>query len=85
MVALPGDTPPETIAAIIADEMAIGVMNHKTTACRLLPVPGAGPLETVDLGGLLGELIVMDVKRFDVGPFIRRGGRIPAPLTALRN
>lgn len=85
MVALPGDTPPETIAAIIADEMAIGVMNHKTTACRLLPVPGAGPLDTVDLGGLLGELIVMDVKRFDVGAFIRRGGRIPAPLTALRN
>lgn len=85
MVALPGDTPPETIAAIIADEMAIGVINHKTTACRLLPVPGAGPNATVDLGGLLGELIVMDVKPFDVAPFIRLGGRIPAPLTALRN
>jgi hypothetical protein len=85
MVAIPGDTPPETIAAIIADEMAIGVINHKTTACRLLPVPGAGPGDTVDLGGLLGELIVMEVKRFDVAPFIRMGGRIPAPLTALRN
>jgi hypothetical protein len=85
MVAVPGDTPPETLAAIIADEMAIGVINHKTTAVRILPVPGAGPGDTVDLGGLLGELIVMEVERFDCGPFIRMGGRIPAPLTALRN
>jgi uncharacterized protein len=85
MVAIPGDTPAETIAAIIADELAIGVINNKTTACRLIPVPGAKAMETVDLGGLLGELIVMDVKPFDSGPFIRLGGRIPAPLTALRN
>jgi uncharacterized protein (UPF0210 family) len=85
MVAVPGDTPPETIAAIIADEMAIGVINHKTTAVRIIPIPGAAAGDSVDLGGLLGELIVMDVKRFDAGPFIRLGGRIPAPLTGLRN
>ncbi|MBL6974804.1 MAG: PFL family protein [Deltaproteobacteria bacterium] len=85
MVAVPGATPPETIAAIIADEMAIGVVNHKTTAVRLLPVPGFEAGDTVDLGGLLGELIVMDVKDFDVSGFIRLGGRIPAPLTGLRN
>ncbi len=85
MVAIPGDTPPETIAAIIADELAIGVINNKTTACRIIPVPGARALQTVDLGGLLGELIVMDVKPFDSSGFIRLGGRIPAPLTALRN
>jgi uncharacterized protein (UPF0210 family) len=85
MVAIPGDTPPETIAAIIADEMAIGVANHKTTAVRILPVPGAEAGDSVDLGGLLGELIVMPVKRFDVARFIRLGGRIPAPLTGLRN
>jgi len=85
MVAVPGDTPAETIAAIIADEMAIGVANHKTTAVRIIPVPGAKAGDTVDLGGLLGELIVMDVKRFDVSSFVRLGGRIPAPITGLRN
>ena len=85
MVAVPGDTSAETLAAIIADEMAIGVQNSKTTAVRIIPIPGAKANDSVDLGGLLGELIVMDVKRFDAGPFIRLGGRIPAPLTALRN
>jgi len=85
MVAVPGSTPPETLAAIIADEMAIGVMNHKTTAVRILPVPDTRPGDTVDLGGLLGELIVMDVKEFDVSNFVNMGGRIPAPLTGLRN
>lgn len=85
MVAIPGDTPPETIAAIIADEMAIGVANHKTTAVRILPVPGARPGDTVNLGGLLGELIVMEVKPHDVSRFVGLGGRIPAPLTGLRN
>ncbi len=85
MVAIPGDTPSETIAAIIADEMAIGVMNNKTTACRIIPVPGAKALETVDLGGLLGELIVMEVKPFDSSTFIRLGGRIPPPVSSLRN
>lgn len=85
MVAIPGDTPDETIAAIIADEMAIGVVNNKTTAVRILPVPGAKPGDTVNLGGLLGELIVMEVKPHDVSRFIRLGGRIPAPLSSLRN
>lgn len=85
MVAVPGDTPPETIAAIIADELAIGVANTKTTAVRIIPVPGAKAGDSVDLGGLLGELIVMDVKPFDVASFVRMGGRIPAPLTSLRN
>lgn len=85
MVAIPGDTPPETIAAIIADEMAVGVANHKTTAVRILPVPGARPGDTVNLGGLLGELIVMEVKPYDVSRFVRLGGRIPAPVTCLRN
>lgn len=85
MVAIPGDTPPSTIAAIISDEMAIGVINHKTTACRLIPIPGSKPGDTVDLGGLLGELIVMEVKGFDVSAFIAHGGRIPAPISALRN
>jgi len=85
MVAIPGDTPPETIAAIIADEMAIGVANPKTTAVRIIPVPGKAPGESVDLGGLLGELIVMEVKPFRADGFVRLGGRIPAPFTALRN
>lgn len=85
MVAVPGATSPQTLSAIIADELAIGVINHKTTAVRILPVPDAGPGDTVDLGGLLGELIVMAVKDFDVNRFIEMGGRIPAPLTALRN
>ena len=85
MVALPGDTPPSSIAAIIADEMAIGVINRKTTACRLIPIPGAKPGDTVDLGGLLGELIVMETKDCDVSTFIARGGRIPAPISSLRN
>ncbi len=85
MVAIPGDTSESTIAAIIADEMAIGVMNNKTTGARLIPVPGHGAGESVDLGGLLGELIVMDVRQLDVSRFIGLGGRIPAPLQSLRN
>lgn len=85
MVAIPGDTPPETIAAIIADELAIGVVNQKTTAVRILPIPGASPGDTVNLGGLLGEAIVMEVRPFDVSRFVRLGGRIPAPMLGLRN
>jgi len=85
MIAIPGDTPPETISALIADEMAIGVMNNKTTGARLIPVPGKQAGESVDLGGLLGELIVMDVRKLDVAEFIGLGGRIPAPLQSLRN
>jgi uncharacterized protein (UPF0210 family) len=85
MVAVPGDTPVETIAAIIADEMAIGVANNKTTAVRLLPVPGRRAGDRVHYGGLLGEAIVMEVNRFSSAGFIRRGGRIPAPILSLRN
>jgi uncharacterized protein (UPF0210 family) len=85
MIAVPGDTPPETISAIIADEAAIGVMNNKTTAVRIIPVPGKKAGEWVEFGGLLGRTKIMDVARFSSSLFIRRGGRIPAPVTSLRN
>jgi len=85
MVAIPGDTPAHTVAAIIADQMAIGVMNNKTTAARLLPIPGKGPGDIVEYGGLLGDAIVMEVNRFSPQTFMELGGRIPAPLQSLRN
>jgi uncharacterized protein (UPF0210 family) len=85
MVAIPGDTPPDVISAILADQMAIGVMNNKTTAARLLPVPGRGPGEIVSYGGLLGDGIVMDVNKHSPSEFIRLGGRIPAPIHSMRN
>jgi len=85
MVAVPGDTPAETISAIIADEIAIGVVNNKTTAVRIIPIPGRGPGESYDYGGLLGEAIVQEVNRFGNADFVLRGGRIPAPVTSLRN
>jgi len=85
MVAVPGSTSAETIAAIIADEMAIGVMNNKTTAVRIIPVPGREVGELVEFGGLLGSAPIMAVNRFSSDQFIRRGGRIPAPLQSLRN
>jgi uncharacterized protein (UPF0210 family) len=85
MVAVPGSTSAETIAAIIADEMAIGVMNNKTTAVRIIPVPGKDVGETVEFGGLLGSAPIMPVNRFSSDQFIRRGGRIPAPIQSLRN
>ena len=85
MVAVPGSTSAETIAAIIADEMAIGVMNNKTTAVRIIPVPGREVGEMVEFGGLLGSTPIMPVSRFSSDQFIRRGGRIPAPLQSLRN
>lgn len=85
MVTIPGDTPATTIAAMLADEAAIGVMNHKTTACRLIPVPGKGPGQVANFGGLLGASPVMAVNRFSAAGFIRTRGRIPAPLNALRN
>ena len=85
MVAVPGSTSAETIAAIIADEMAIGVMNNKTTAVRIIPVPGRDVGELVEFGGLLGNAPIMPVNRFSSDQFIRRGGRIPAPLHSLRN
>jgi uncharacterized protein (UPF0210 family) len=85
MIAIPGDTPAETIAAIIADEAAIGVINGKTTAVRLIPVPGKRVGEMVEFGGLLGHAPIIPVSTLDSSAFIRRGGRIPAPLQGLRN
>jgi len=86
MILLPGDTPPETIAALIADEMAIGVINDKTTACRLIPVPGAKAGDWVHFGGLFGAAPVMEVRNADASmQFVHFGGRIPAPLQSLKN
>jgi uncharacterized protein (UPF0210 family) len=85
MVAVPGSTPAETIAAIIADELAIGVMNNKTTAMRIIPVPGRDVGDMVEFGGLLGSAPIMPVSAFSSAAFIRRGGRIPAPIHSLRN
>lgn len=85
MVAIPGETSPDTIAAIIADEMAIGVINHKTTAARLIPVPGKKAGERVSFGGLLGESVIMAPPVGDAAGFINFGGRIPAPINSLKN
>jgi uncharacterized protein len=85
MVAVPGTTSAETVSAIIADEMAIGVMNNKTTAVRIIPVPGRGVGDIVEFGGLLGSAPIMPVNLFSSSEFIRRGGRIPAPIHSLRN
>lgn len=85
MIAVPGDTSAETIAAIIADEMAIGMINNKTTAVRIIPVPGKTVGDQVDFGGLLGSAPIMPVRAFNSERFVRRGGRIPAPLQALTN
>ncbi len=85
MVLLPGDTPVETLAAIIADECAIGITNNKTTGCRLIPVHGAAPGTRINFGGLFGSGRVMEVSRFSSAEFVRRGGFIPAPLSALTN
>lgn len=85
MVAVPGSTSPETISAIIADEVAIGVINNKTTAIRVIPVPGKDVGEIVEYGGLLGSAPIMPVNSFSCERFIRRGGRIPAPVQSMRN
>ena len=85
MIAVPGDTPAETIAAIIADEAAIGVINQKTTAVRIIPAPGKRVGDTVEMGGLLGSAPVMPVHAASPAAFIHRGGRIPAPLNSLKN
>ena len=84
MVAIPGDTSAELIAGMIADEAAIGVMNHKTTAVRVIPVPGMGPGDQVDFGGLLGYAPIIPVSTVDNSEFIRRGGFIPAPVHGFR-
>jgi uncharacterized protein (UPF0210 family) len=85
MIAVPGDTSADTISAIIADEAAIGVINNKTTAVRIIPAPGKKVGERVDFGGLLGSAPIMPVHPFSSRDFIARGGRIPAPLGSLRN
>ena len=85
MIAIPGDTKPYTISGIIADEMAIGMINQKTTAARLIPVIGKGVGENVEFGGLLGHAPVMPVNQFDCSGFINRGGRIPAPVHSFKN
>jgi len=85
MVVIPGDTPAEVISAIIADEAAIGVINNKTTAVRIIPAPGKKVGDTVEFGGLLGTGPVMAVNPFGCAGFIKRGGQIPAPAHSLRN
>ena len=85
MIAVPGDTSAETLSAILADEAAIGMINNKTTAVRLIPAPGKTVGDTVEIGGLFGEAPVMPVHAASSAEFIARGGRIPAPLHSLRN
>lgn len=85
MIAVPGDTPDYTISAIIADEAAIGMINNKTTAVRIIPVPGKKVGDFVEFGGLLGSSPIMAVNGFSSKAFIARGGRIPAPIHSLRN
>ena len=85
MIAIPGDTKPETIAGLIADEMAIGMVNQKTTAVRVIPVIGKGVGETVEFGGLLGYAPIMPVNTFGCERFVNRGGRIPAPIHSFKN
>ena len=85
MIAVPGDTKATTISGIIADEMAIGMVNQKTTAVRLIPVVGKGVGETVEFGGLLGYAPIMPVNRFSCDAFVNRQGRIPAPIHSFKN
>src|SRR5262249_36009454 len=85
MIAIPGSTSAETVSAIIADEISIGVVNNKATAVRIIPVPGKEVGDRVTYGGLLGEAPITPVSRFDSADFIRLGGRIPAPLISVRN
>ena len=85
MIAIPGDTPASTISGMIADESAIGMINGKTTAVRVIPVPGKTVGDTGAFGGLLGSAPVMPVNRCSAADFIARGGRIPAPLHSLKN
>ena len=85
MIAIPGTTTPETIAGIISDEMAIGMVNQKTTAVRVIPVIGKGVGETVEFGGLLGYAPIMPVNPYSCDNFVNRGGRIPAPIHSFKN
>lgn len=85
MIAIPGDTKPETISGIIADESAIGMINQKTTAVRIIPVIGKNVGEIAQFGGLLGYAPIMPVNNFDCSVFVNRGGRIPAPIHSFKN
>jgi uncharacterized protein (UPF0210 family) len=86
MIAVPGDTDADTLAALIADEVAIGVINHKTTAVRVIPVPGKAAGEKAVFGGLFGEMVILPIHAAGgSSAFVRHGGRIPAPLSSLRN
>jgi uncharacterized protein (UPF0210 family) len=85
MIAIPGDTKASTISGIIADEMAIGMINQKTTAVRIIPVIGKTVGDIVEFGGLLGHAPVMSVNQFSCEKFIARGGRIPAPIHSFKN
>lgn len=85
MIAIPGDTKATTISGIIADEMAIGMINAKTTAVRVIPVIGKGVGDTVEFGGLLGYAPIMQVNNFSCDEFVNRGGRIPAPIHSFKN
>ena len=85
MIAIPGDTPASTIAGIIADEMAIGMINKKTTAVRLIPAVGKNVGDKIYFGGLLGEAPIMPVNQLSSAGFVNRGGRIPAPIHSLNN
>ena len=85
MIAIPGNTPATTIAGIIADESAIGMINQKTTAVRIIPVIGKSVGDTVEIGGLLGYAPIMPVNKFDCSAFVNRCGRIPAPIHSFKN
>ncbi len=85
MIAVPGDTKETTIAGIIADEAAIGMINQKTTAVRIIPVIGKGVGEVVEFGGLLGYAPIMPINSFSCERFVTRGGRIPAPIHSFKN
>ena len=85
MIAVPGDTPASTIAAIIADEAAIGMVNSKTTAVRVIPAIGHKAGDVLDFGGLLGHAPIMPISQYSPAVMIHRGGRIPAPMQALKN
>ena len=85
MIAIPGDTPNTTIAGMIADEMAIGMINKKTTAVRVIPVPNKKEGDWVKFGGLLGEAPIMSMSKLDSSTFVNRSGRIPAPIHSLNN
>ena len=85
MIAIPGDTKASTVSGIIADECAIGMVNQKTTAVRIIPVIGKGVGETVEFGGLLGYAPIMPVNPYSCEAFVSRKGRIPAPIHSFKN